>query len=322
MLKKIIANCLMVCLLCGSFVLLDSSKIYVNAATKSKVYIGHAARDERGQYKGGEAGDQTGKEVFRTRWSYDSSTSGSRNWRYVFRAKDPKVADKMAKAMLQACSNNNIGYDQLNPDKYSCFKEAQKVGFNLSKITTKCEAHCASLMSVCINAAGVNVTMKLGTPNMYQELTSSGAFDVLTGEYLTNDTKLLPGDVLLSGKHTAMVVDTPYGTAYSVRDTNNNNAANTVTKTVKAVTNVVKFKKGKTYKLVYDVNIRKGAGTKYKIVKRKNLSKKARKHTLKTPTYAILKAGTKVKCKKLKNGWMKTQYGWICTGDSKEFYLK
>jgi hypothetical protein len=112
--------------------------------------------------------------------------------------------------MLKCCANDHIGYDQTNPDKYSAYKEAQKKNWKIDQIDVNCEAHCASIMSVCINAAGVNITMKLGTPNEYKKIMETGKFMVFTtDDYTKSDTKLLPGDILLSGKHTAMVVDVP-----------------------------------------------------------------------------------------------------------------
>ncbi len=53
------------------------------------VLIGHASIDENGKLHGGSAGDQTKKEVC-TRSYYKAS------WDVVIRAKDPKVAEKMA----------------------------------------------------------------------------------------------------------------------------------------------------------------------------------------------------------------------------------
>ena len=69
------------------------------------VKIGHASIDERGKARGGAAGDQTGKEVCLRDW-YD------KNWVSVLRPKNEKEAEKMAKAMEQACANDHIGYDQ------------------------------------------------------------------------------------------------------------------------------------------------------------------------------------------------------------------
>ncbi len=330
MFRKLIASCLMVFLLCGSFVVLGD--LNVNAATKSKVYIGHAARDERGKYKGGAAGDQTGKEVFRTTWSYDSNKSGARNWRYLFRAKDQKKAKKMAAAMLAACKNDHIGYDQKNGDKYSCYKQAEKVNFEISKISVNCEAHCASLMSVCINAAGIDVTMKLGTPNMVEKLKATGQFEIITDKsYISKDTNLKPGDILLSGKHTAMVLDSPYpGTKAPAASSTKANtttakattAKKTTAKSLKGDGSKGNYKAGYEYVLKYNTRVRTGPGTKYPILNRNKMSADAKKHALKTKTDAVLKKGTTVTCIRIKNGWMEIPSGWVATKDGKEWLLK
>lgn len=65
------------------------------------VKIGHASIDERGKARGGAAGDQTGKEVCLRDW-YD------KNWVSVLRPKNEKEAEKMAKAMEQACELDEL----------------------------------------------------------------------------------------------------------------------------------------------------------------------------------------------------------------------
>ena len=70
-----------------------------------------------------------------------------------------------------------------------------------------------------------------------------------------------------------------------------------------------------------DLNIRKGAGTRYGRVRRKNLSKSMRKKCY-NKKYAVLKPGKKVKCTKVKNGWIKISGGWICTGEGGSVYVR
>lgn len=71
---------------------------------------------------------------------------------------------------------------------------------------------------------------------------------------------------------------------------------------------------GKNYKLLDNMNVRKGPGTNYAIKKRSTLSASARKHALTGTTNAVLKKGTVVTCKKVsKDGnWMQIPSGWIC----------
>ena len=162
------------------------------------VKIGHASIDERGKARGGAAGDQTGKEVCLRDW-YD------KNWVSVLRPKNEKEAEKMAKAMEQACANDHIGYDQ--SQRTTCFVEAKKVGFDLSKIKTKCETDCSALVAVCANAAGIPVSKDIYTGNEDSALVRTKKFEKLTDKkYLTSDKYLKRGDVLRSNGHTAIVL--------------------------------------------------------------------------------------------------------------------
>ena len=69
------------------------------------VLIGHASIDERGKAKGGQAGDQTKKEVCIRTWY-------NKPWTVVIRFKDPTKREKAAQCMEWACANDHIGYDQ------------------------------------------------------------------------------------------------------------------------------------------------------------------------------------------------------------------
>ena len=83
----------------------------------------------------------------------------------------------------------------------------------------------------------------------------------------------------------------------------------------------VKYKKGKTYTVRTQLNIRKGAGTKNARVLRKNLSKGMKKKCVKGK-YAVLKKGQKVKCLKVKGSWIKISGGWICCREGGSVYVK
>ena len=169
------------------------------------ILIGHSSIDENGKARGGRSGDQTGKEVCKREW-YKAS------WDVVLRCSDPAMTEKMAVACEQACDNNNIGYDQ--NQRNSLNTEAKKVGYNLSKITTKCECDCSSLMCICAIAAGITESALYQggnmrtTRNMRSAFKATGKFEVLTDKkYLTADTYLKRGDILVNeGSHTIMVL--------------------------------------------------------------------------------------------------------------------
>lgn len=204
------------------------------------VKIGHARSDENNKAKGGKAGDQTGREVVIQDWY-------KREWSEVFRAKNNKIAEKIANAMEQACTNNNIGYDQ--GQRATLFEQAKKHKFDLSKIVEKCECDCSSLVAVCVNAAGISVNRDMYTGNQKKVLSSTGAFEVLTdAKYLTKEDPLKRGDILLGPGHTAIVLS----------NTNNKaiDAAKQFSKEFANIYNVTAAK----------LNIRCGAGTEKEII--------------------------------------------------------
>lgn len=162
------------------------------------VILAMASHDERFAYSGGAAGDQNGNEVFTRTW-YD------RPWDVVIRPKSTEVAEKIARAMEQACANNNIGYDQ--SQRTTLYFKALEVGWNLSAIMTPCECDCSSLVAVAVNAAGVRVSKDLWTGNMKAALMATGQFYTFSStEYTKRTDLLMRGDILLNELHHVAVV--------------------------------------------------------------------------------------------------------------------
>lgn len=169
-----------------------------------KALIGHASIDERGKAKGGASGDQTGKEVCIREWY-------NKLWSFALRCKEKTRAEAMACACERACKNENIGYDQ--NQRNTLRTQAKKVGFDLSKIYAKCETDCSAFMSVCAEAAGINIPYNKGnaptTSTMKDAFMSTGKFELLTDKkYLASDKYLNRGDILVKpGSHTVMVIE-------------------------------------------------------------------------------------------------------------------
>ena len=209
------------------------------------VLIGHASIDENGNAKGGAAGDQTGKEVCTRSW-YDKS------WDKLIRPKNSAIAEKIAKAMEQACTNNNIGYDQ--SQRTTLYTKALAAGWDLSRISTKCETDCSALVAVCVNAAGVSVSQHMYTGNEANLLKNTGKFDILTdSKYLKSDTLLKRGDILLKeGSHTVVVLSN--GSGATTATTTTSVSAATTTKATnpykEPTTNIKKGSKGTGVKWV------------------------------------------------------------------------
>lgn len=179
----------------------------ITVKPSSPVRIGHSSIDENGHATGGKAGDQTKKEVVIRNWY-------AKSWTVLLRPKKYSVAMKMVAACEAGCKNDNIGYDQYQRNTLRA--EAKKVNFNLAKITTPCECDCSSFMSVCAEAAGVDMTKAYNgssnapvTSNMRSRFKATGAFDVLTdSKYLNSSDYLQAGDILVAeGHHTVMVLD-------------------------------------------------------------------------------------------------------------------
>ena len=172
------------------------------------VKVGSARIDENGKAHGGQAGDQTGKEVSTQNWYLHS-----KGWR-VFRAKNPSVAEKIAQCMERACKNSKIGYDQYQ--RNTLYKEASKVGFDVSKVTTPCETDCSALVRVCVAYAGITgLPEGFRTGNMPSNLAKTGAFTELTGsKYQSQSTYLGRGDILVTKTNGHTVVVLTNGSKY------------------------------------------------------------------------------------------------------------
>lgn len=167
------------------------------------IKIGHATIDENGKGYGGAAGDQTGKEVRTLNWY-------AGGWHTVLRPKRPALAEGSAAACEAACANKNIGYDQKKADRNSLYEQARAVNFDLSKIDTPCECDCSSLLHVCAIAGGAALeygSNAFTTRSMVEKLVASGEYEALTEEkYLTADTYLRRGDILVKTGHTVMAL--------------------------------------------------------------------------------------------------------------------
>ena len=163
------------------------------------IKIGQASRDERMRYSAGIAGDQDGQEVAIRTWY-------NRPWNKVLRAKNPDVAEKIARAMEDACKNDNIGYDQY--ERTTLYDLCKANGWNIKAVNKPCETDCSALVSVCVNAAGVKVSGDIYTGNEANALLRTGEFELLTApKYLLSDEYLKRGDILLyEFHHTAIAL--------------------------------------------------------------------------------------------------------------------
>ena len=161
------------------------------------IEVGSARIDERGNASWGKAGDQTNKEV-----ATEPYYKHRLGW-YMLRSKDATIARKIGLAMVEACLNNNIGYDQSERSGViNCLKKYGRI----AKINEPTEADCSSLVRACCIQAGIQVN-DFNTASEVAVLEKTGAFQKAV--IVTNDTKLCQGDILVtrSKGHTVVVTE-------------------------------------------------------------------------------------------------------------------
>lgn len=161
------------------------------------VRIGHASISENGTINGSK-GDQTAKEVCEREW-YD------KGWDYAAIHPDAQVREKHAKAVEAGCANNNIGYGQ--GDRNTLNTEAKKVGYDLSKITAKCNTDCSEFMNVCAVASGApgvtHASNGWTTSTMKSALQKAGYKIITDKTYLRSAEYCVRGMIYVkAGSHT------------------------------------------------------------------------------------------------------------------------
>ena len=159
------------------------------------IEVGSARIDENGNANWGKAGDQNAREV-----ATEPFYSHRLGWT-MLRPKDKETARKIGLAMIEACLNNNIGYDQSN--RYGVISCLQKYG-RLAKINEATEADCSSLVRACCIQAGIKVG-DFNTSNEVVVLSRTGAFERAVD--ITTSARLCMGDILVTRTkgHTVVV---------------------------------------------------------------------------------------------------------------------
>lgn len=165
------------------------------------IKIGHASIDERNKASGGQAGDQTKKEVCTRTWY-------SKPWDYYIECTDEKLADKASKYMEEICANDNVGYDQ--NERLTMYNAIKKNGNKVSGIG-KCETDCSALVSACYIFAGLGnkLNPSCTTRNIRQALLNTGKFKVYSAkEHIISDNLAKRGGIYLKeGSHVVMALE-------------------------------------------------------------------------------------------------------------------
>lgn len=162
--------------------------------------ISNCGHNEWGGYHGGQAGDQTGGEYSYRSWY-------NRPWNHVLRPATSAIGTTLARVAKAAALNNKVGYDQDQRTTY--YNRLREAGWEPANITTACEADCSASTAANVIATGhilgltalQNISPSLYSGNIRNALTGAGFTDLTASKYLTSDTYLLPGDVLLYENH-------------------------------------------------------------------------------------------------------------------------
>lgn len=156
--------------------------------------IGHARADY--DHK---AGDSSGREVCKTKFTYSASSGSVYNWTYVFRPKDAAKANKAATMCEKAIANNAIGYNSHGETAYgksrAMTKLAAAVNYDLSKIKTKCGLSCGDLICLCNRYAGLSKCYQGSGKALAEALKKNNNFECIKYK---KGAQLYRGDVLIT----------------------------------------------------------------------------------------------------------------------------
>lgn len=182
------------------------NKVYAASQSVSGNMLAGANQDEHKKYHGGKPGDSTGKEVYIKPWY-------SEPWDVVLRYENPNdkeleqnVRNAIASNAILAANNDNIGYDQ--DTRTTFLTEVSKVGYDLTKLTTKCNTDCSAFVCTIIIIVGYQLnigTLRMigitNTGGMEARLTRVGFKAYKDSSYTNSYGKLQKGDILLNTSH-------------------------------------------------------------------------------------------------------------------------
>lgn len=205
------------------------------------VLIGHASISEKGTINGVK-GDSTGKEVCTRVWYPYSG-----GWGYMAIHPDANVREKHAKAVEDACANNNIGYGQAN--RNTAYTETKKVNFAIKNIKTKCNTDCSALQNlaaVVSGAPGVAYGSNgWTTSTMLAALQAAGYKIITDSTYLKSADYCVRGAIYVkAGSHTVTGLTNGAKAKKTLEKAGISKNSNTITKGSVYMFEVRQIKKG------------------------------------------------------------------------------
>jgi hypothetical protein len=160
--------------------------------------IVHAYSDENKQSKGGQAGDQTGREIFEQDW-YDRDGG----WDVMLECTDHEMAQAAAATAIEIADDDSIGYDQ--SQRWTGADAIQAAGEVAGAVDS--EFDCSSLVDTAYMLNGLEIERGY-TGNMERRYLATGLFVAHRGSEYTKSSDRAPvGSIYLTaGKHTVIVV--------------------------------------------------------------------------------------------------------------------
>jgi len=160
--------------------------------------IVHAFSDENKQSKGGQAGDQTGREIFEQDW-YDRDGG----WDVMLECTDHDMAQAAAATAIEIADDDSFGYDQAQRSTgINAIREAGSISGAVAS-----ELDCSSLAFLVYMLNGLEVELGY-TGNLESRFMATGLFIAHREDAYTKSADLAPvGSLYLTaGKHVAIVV--------------------------------------------------------------------------------------------------------------------
>ena len=170
--------------------------------------IANCGHDERGQYIGGQSGDQSGTEWVVLGGWFDFGQD------VVFRHPNPRVRQMIADFARSAAANDHIGYDMYQ--RFDFWYALTRAGYYPSEITEDCEADCSSGVAAIVKAIGVligdeamaAVPISMTTFVQVATLTAAGFTAFFDDAFTRSDANLIAGDIICrQDMHTNIVVE-------------------------------------------------------------------------------------------------------------------
>lgn len=204
----------------------------------------------------------------------------NRGWTHVIRF-DSKTGKKIASVYEEMANNDHIGYDQ--GERLTLINELKRVRYKVDMIKKNVECDCSSSVAACVICVG-ELLGKNELSEINPAITTRNIRSVLSnaGAKVLTDKKYLTGEQYLKPGD-ILLCENHHVAIFLYKNKTEKKKENNV-KSVRVVAT--------------GLNIRSGAGTQY-------------------PKIGACKTGEKLKVVETKNGWIRTEKGWISSGGGK-----